>query len=329
MAPSAVASPSSGSLALQVISGKYQGSEYALTPGQEIVLGRGNEVQIVLAEDMVSRRHARIRFQSGQFVIEDLSSTNGTFVNGEKVVTAPLRDGDRVLIGSSILKVVKSGGRKPIPEPVSSRSRINTTMQRRPSAVRSMTGSLQEIPLPDLLQLLGTSRKSGVLVLRSEQNFGRVYLQNGTIQFASINDQTEIAPLKCLVRMLSWNQGQFDLESPEDTTFDEPLDISVHAALMEGMRQVDEYNSLKDSLPSIRSRLRICLPLNAPLRELSAEQLDVFQLIFNYSHFSQVMNRSKVSDLDTARTVLYLIEKGYIRTEFTTGRSIPPAHLGV
>ena len=71
------------------------------------------------------------------------------------------------------------------------------------------------------------SRKSGVLVLRSEQNFGRVYLQNGTIQFASINDQTEIAPLKCLVRMLSWNQGQFDLESPEDTTFNEPLDISI------------------------------------------------------------------------------------------------------
>ena len=91
---------------LRFISGKYQGGEFPIVPDKQIIVGRSSDLDMVLVEDMVSRKHARIAMQSDQIWIEDLGSTNGTFVNGEKIKRARLKEGDRVLIGTSILKVI-------------------------------------------------------------------------------------------------------------------------------------------------------------------------------------------------------------------------------
>src|SRR5690606_2083251 len=87
--------------ALRFISGKYQGGEFPLNEGKAVIVGRASDLDMVLVEDMVSRRHARIELRGGLVHIEDLGSTNGTFVNGERVQSALLREGDRLLIGTS------------------------------------------------------------------------------------------------------------------------------------------------------------------------------------------------------------------------------------
>src|SRR5713226_7956761 len=92
--------------ALKFISGKYQGGEFPLKPEKQIVIGRSGELDMVLVEDMVSRKHAKINTNAGKITIEDLGSTNGTFVNGEKIKHARLKEGDRILIGTSILRLV-------------------------------------------------------------------------------------------------------------------------------------------------------------------------------------------------------------------------------
>ena len=51
-----------------------------------------------------------------------------------------------------------------------------------------MSGVIDEIPLPDLLQLLSTSRKSGVLTISNGVSLGKIYLRKGQIYFATIND---------------------------------------------------------------------------------------------------------------------------------------------
>jgi hypothetical protein len=300
---------------LRFISGKYQGGEFPLVPGKEIVIGRSGDLDMVLAEDMVSRRHARILFQPDGLFIEDLSSTNGTFVNGEKIKRAALREGDRVLVGTSILKVVYSDAIAATTGEQARREMEAVASHRRASQVRSMSGSIQEIPLPDLLQLLGTSKKSGVLIIRTDEDIGKIFLRKGDIFFASINDIDEIPPLKCLFRMLTWQEGLFDLEPPDERDFATAIDVSVQSVLMEGLRQLDELNSIKDELPSLRSRLKLCLPLVAPLRTLLPEELDVVQLVHNHGYLEAILNKSLASDLDTARVVLKLLRNSYLLDE--------------
>ncbi len=68
----------------------------------DIVLGRGDHAEIRLEDPFASSRHARIYEQGNVVVIEDLGSTNGTYLNEELLQTArPLHPGDRVRIGDS------------------------------------------------------------------------------------------------------------------------------------------------------------------------------------------------------------------------------------
>src|SRR5262245_49188854 len=177
-------------LALRFISGKYQGGEFPLGDHQEIIVGRSSDLDMVLVEDMVSRRHARIACSDQQITIEDLGSTNGTFVNGEKIKRATLKEGDRVLIGTSILKVISIDANAPVIR----RKAEEVPSGNRGGQARSMTGQIEEIPLPDLLQLFGSSKKSGVLIVRSDDDVGKVYLRKGMVYFASINDLEEVPP---------------------------------------------------------------------------------------------------------------------------------------
>jgi hypothetical protein len=65
------------------------------------VVGRSDECEVVLSDPNVSRRHAELRMQGGEWHVVDLGSTNGVKVNGRVVSSARLRDGDRVTLGTS------------------------------------------------------------------------------------------------------------------------------------------------------------------------------------------------------------------------------------
>ena len=71
-----------------------------------VVIGRSATADVVLDEDGISRKHARFSPQpDGKVVLEDLGSTNGTFVNGVRIERHVLTDGDKIQIGPvSILK---------------------------------------------------------------------------------------------------------------------------------------------------------------------------------------------------------------------------------
>jgi signal transduction histidine kinase len=71
-------------------------------------VGRGQENTICLEETGVSRKHARLVFQEDRWVIQDLQSTNGTFINGRRVGEMGLRHGDRVHLGSVLLRFLES-----------------------------------------------------------------------------------------------------------------------------------------------------------------------------------------------------------------------------
>ena len=89
---------------LTVLYGGPVGLVYTLAAGSETLIGRGDDADLPLLEERVSRKHARVRVQSdGGVLLEDLGSSNGTFVNGVRAKKQELRDGDRIQIGYSCI----------------------------------------------------------------------------------------------------------------------------------------------------------------------------------------------------------------------------------
>ena len=301
--------------ALKFISGKYQGGEFPLLSGKEIVVGRSSELDMVLVEDMVSRKHAKITSRSGQVVIQDLGSTNGTFVNGEKIKKTRLKDGDRILIGTSILKLVPAHGDAADVDETEARAQLEA-LERSSSvedAHRSdMTGRLDEVPVPDLLQLFSTSKRTGVLHIRSAAGYGKIYLRDGNVFYASIDDDHELGPMKAVCRVVGWEEGTFEFGAPEEADFVLELEDSTEALLAEAQRQNTEFRQIAAEIPGPRQRLLIPRPLDAPLSSLGPQELDVIQLVHNLAFTQKVLDRSPATDYETAQALLNLMAQGYV-----------------
>jgi hypothetical protein len=306
---------------LKFISGKYQGGEFPLEMNKEILIGRSSDLDMVLVEDMVSRQHSKISTVQGELHIEDLGSTNGTFVNGEKVTKKRLKEGDRILVGTSIIKLVAAGSDddntspniKDLPDeayeaPVMATRHGGTTV------TGSISGLIDEVPLPDLLQLFSTSKKSGVLVISSHHT-AEIFLREGRVFYATIEGAGDISPYKAFYRILAWDKGTFSLEHPQQVTFDEEMDASTEALLMEGMRQLDEIANVGSDVPAYEAELRIHSPLVPPLRSLTPELLDTMQLIHNCGLVEDILNASLATDLETITDIMYLLRNDYVRTK--------------
>jgi hypothetical protein len=70
-----------------------------------IVLGRSSGCQLVLSDDTVSRRHAELRLVDGRWYLRDLGSSNGTWLNGRRVVEVEVVPGDEVQLGACRLRL--------------------------------------------------------------------------------------------------------------------------------------------------------------------------------------------------------------------------------
>ncbi|HEX8824875.1 MAG TPA: DUF4388 domain-containing protein [Archangium sp.] len=303
--------------ALKFISGKYQGGEFPLKVEKQIVIGRSSELDMVLVEDMVSRKHARISVNGvGQISIEDLGSTNGTFVNGEKVKQATLKEGDRILIGTSILKLIQQGAGVGEVDDAMAKQKLEEAAAaqaaRTSTKASSMTGKIEEIPLPDLLQLFHTSKKNGVLVVSNEHE-GKIYLRQGRVYYAVIDDNHNLGPQKSFNRIVTWEQGDFELRPADPQEFMVEMDSSTEALLMDALRQLDEYKRIQKDLPPFAAKLTMALPMTAPLRELSPELLDVLQLVHNHGSLGGVLDHSEQDDVQAAEAVLQLLKRDYVR----------------
>jgi hypothetical protein len=296
--------------AMRFISGKYQGGEFPLPPNTEIIVGRSSDLDMVLVEDMVSRRHAKIMVNADQVTIQDLGSTNGTFVNGERVKRATLNDGDRVLIGTSIIKLVTADAALPPSAPPGKKLQ-EVAINRRTNQVRSMSGAIDEVPLPDLLQLFGSSRKTGVLVVKTDTDVGKVCLEKGVIVSATINDQDQLPSEKCVYRIITWQHGTFYMEPAEEGELPSRVQMSTEGALMEGLRILDEVNRIQ--LPPMLSRIALARPLTPKLRDLTPEQLDVLQVALHQTQLEAIFNNCTLDDIQVASALHKLIEGGYLK----------------
>jgi pSer/pThr/pTyr-binding forkhead associated (FHA) protein len=104
--PAKPAKPGRGTARVLVVTaGALKGTRLDLA-AQQITLGRANDATLVLNDDYASSRHARIFPQDGQWIVEDLGSTNGTYLDRQKVTRpTPVPLGVPIRIGKTVLEL--------------------------------------------------------------------------------------------------------------------------------------------------------------------------------------------------------------------------------
>ena len=80
-----------------------------IPPDEPVTFGRDASNMVVLQSTFVSKRHATVGIEGGQFIVRDLKSANGTRVNGETATLTPLSPGDVIEVGDQTLTFVERG----------------------------------------------------------------------------------------------------------------------------------------------------------------------------------------------------------------------------
>ena len=99
---------------LQTLTGEQPERIFRILPGGIRTVGRATGADFIVDAALVSRVHCRLTaLPDGQLEVRDLESTNGTFVNGQRIEQARLSDGDRLQVGRLELVVTRDAGRSP------------------------------------------------------------------------------------------------------------------------------------------------------------------------------------------------------------------------
>lgn len=297
--------PSSSEVpALTCIAGAKPGEVFPLGPDDDSwVAGRSGDADLVLADDTVSRKHARIYSARGALWLRDLGSRNGTLINGRAVRQHRLRPGDRITIGANLLRLDLI--------PASKLERKRPAAES--GAGRSMSGSIQDIPLADVLQWLATSRKTGTLRVRGS-SVGELFLRQGRVYYARIQGSSSLKPEKALLRMMGWRDGTFELDNAViESPAGEELSVGLEHILMEAARVQDELAHLAARQRIPERAIDLLVPSRKRWRELGPEQLDLVQAIAEGHDWPTILDRLDADDVALTRTAVELYKAGVVR----------------
>lgn len=307
-------SPPGRRFALRAVAGLEIGAELPLIAGRPVVVGRVEGADLVIADGSVSRRHTRIEHKGGVVVVEDLDSTNGTYVNGLRVHRAEVKVGDRILIGPTVFEVLsgpppppRASSPPPPPPPRKSAPRGQTI-----EASPWVKGVLDQVGLADLLQLFSQLRKSGTLVVTTAEDVGQVDLDGGAVRFARIEGISGGSE-KALFRMLRWEHGAFELQKLQARGDAPRVTATTQDLLLEGFRQLDELSRVRPALPRPEQALKPANESMPTLSVLDEADREILRHAITAASFQAFLDASPLTDLESSLRVRGLIDRGYLR----------------
>jgi hypothetical protein len=179
-----------------------------------------------------------------------------------------------------------------------------------------MTGTIEDIPLADVLQWLAQSRRTGTLKVRGGDHgqSGALMLREGRVFNARIDDRPALRPEKALFRMLGWSQGMFELDASDLDDIPVEIDMSLEHLLMDAARQHDELAALaaKTTLPTPATEIILVRPSPVRWTELAEHELRLVQDLFERESWFDVLDASASEDLELTRTLIELAERGVV-----------------
>ena len=198
------------------------------------------------------------------------------------------------------------------------RARIDAAW-RDAEADRELEGRLSQIPLTDLLQLFHMNRRTGTIEISRRDSGGReergtIWVRDGNLIQASAGS---VEGEKALFRLLAWRDGSFSF-TPNRAAVAPKILTPTRALLMEGMRQLDEWDRLRSSLPSPSARVELKVAtgdLPSGVHPLTQEVLLLLEI---YDRIGDVVDHCTHSDYQVLRTIQTLAERGMIEVREET-----------
>jgi pSer/pThr/pTyr-binding forkhead associated (FHA) protein len=206
-------------------------------------IGRGGGNEFYLPDYHASREHAHILWNGEAYVLKDLGSSNGTLVNGEQAGEKVLVPGDEIQIGMHILRFRAEEDVK-IAEDFERQSKDIQEWQTtvgRPSTEGGLSGSITDVDVSQIVQVLESGRKTGRLYITCIGASGSLYFKNGRIVAADYTDNTAgtIEDHDAVYVLLTQRDGIFEFLNDE-IEFEPRIKESTQALLMEALKRLDE-----------------------------------------------------------------------------------------
>ncbi len=220
-----------------------------LRPDRPVQIGRGGDNDIVIPSQMVSRKHGKVFFENRVWVYEDNGSSNGSRVNGKRVDRVVLQGGDVIDLGGFLitykeihdLSDVSDGG---VGAEEGKTMALDANMLKKVALqgldgvalLGGMGGSLADISIPDILQLMEMQRKSGTLTLDFEGARGKIFLEGGNAIHAEYGKFTGES---AIFRMLKIHAGSFHFD-PREPKVAATIGRPTTSILLDASREMDE-----------------------------------------------------------------------------------------
>ena len=221
------------------------------------------------------------------------------------VVTGPAKDGERRSLRDGYL-------RKPF-NLDDVLGRIGQIFRRLDAAkelkglTREIEGSLKQMSIADLLQVLGQNRRTGTLSLEHGDERGDILLANGVpvnARFGIVEGE------KALFRLIAWKEGTFAFVPAASHPGPTRIRRGMEEALLEGLRQADESAALRPRLPPDESA-RIKLAADAAiLGEQHPVTAEVVRLLFEPRSVRELLDLTTATDFEVVAAIAALLDKG-------------------
>lgn len=190
------------------------------------------------------------------------------------------------------------------------------------SEQQEIEGSLSQLSIPDLMQLLGMNKRSGRLALERGNDRGEIFVVDGRPSNAKLG---RVEGEKALFRLLAWADGTFTF-SPGTSAARPRINRGMDDALLEGMRQSDEVNRLMPGLPPRHTRLML-----APDVDLSQDQhpvtAQVVGLLRQPRALGEVLDLAPATDLEVLSVLSALMQRGVARAVDSDGSDANASEL--
>lgn len=175
----------------------------------------------------------------------------------------------------------------------------------------SLQGSLEGFPLPDVLALLASTKKTGELRVAGHQGAGRVWLSEGAV--AGIEAGDARTSVDALFRLLRVDAGSFTFDA--DATVPESRPEPLESVLAEAQTRLADWRAIEAVVPSLATGVHLAEELPGPKVSVSAAQWRALRAVAGGDTVGDLAGALELNEFEACRTVKRLVDAGLVAVD--------------